>query len=132
MLTLTRPIASEGKYSDLAVSSRYTNRLVYSYLHYICINSCLQWLVMECMVSHEAFYHRELDINIAFLEVMHTDVYASLEKMTVSPNVNARMATKDLVKRSPNTERKRRNRQVRVELSVNGTPRLTPDHVSLF
>ncbi|KAJ9125555.1 hypothetical protein QFC22_000517 [Naganishia vaughanmartiniae] len=62
------------------------------------------------------------------MHVMHTDVYASLDKMTVSPNVTARMATKDLVKRSPNTERKRRNRQVRVELSVNGTPRLTPDH----
>lgn len=58
MLTLTRPIASEGKYSDLAVSSRYTNRLVYSYLHYIYINSCLQWLVMECMVSHEALIQR--------------------------------------------------------------------------
>ncbi|KAJ9109208.1 hypothetical protein QFC21_000537 [Naganishia friedmannii] len=62
------------------------------------------------------------------MHVMHTDVYASLDKVTVSPNVNARMATKDLVKRLPNADRKRRNRQVRVELSVNGTPRLTPDH----
>lgn len=100
--------------------------------HYISINLCSQWRVTECMVSREMReYNTDINADATCLTVMHTDVYATLDKMTVSPNINARMATKDLFKRSPNTERKRRNRQVRVELSVNGTPRLTPSNVGI-
>lgn len=51
--------------------------------------------------------------------------------MTVSPDLSDRMASpKDLLRRSASSDGKRRNRQVRVQLSVYGTPRLTPNKVS--
>lgn len=50
--------------------------------------------------------------------------------MTVSPDLSDRMASpKDPLRRSANSDGKRRNRQVRVQLSVYGTPRLTPNKV---
>jgi hypothetical protein len=62
---------------------------------------------------------------------MHTDLDVTLDKMTVSPDLSDRMASpKDLLRRPTNSEGKRRNRQVRVQLSVYGTPRLTPNKVS--
>lgn len=63
--------------------------------------------------------------------VMHTDLDVTLDKMTVSPDLSDRMtSSKDLLRRPASTEGKRRNRQVRVQLSVYGTPRLTPNKVS--
>jgi hypothetical protein len=62
---------------------------------------------------------------------MHTDLDVTLDKMTVSPDLSDRMTSpKDLLRRPTNSEGKRRNRQVRVQLSVYGTPRLTPSKVS--
>lgn len=61
---------------------------------------------------------------------MHTDLNVTLDKMTVSPDLSNRMAsTKDPLRRSTSSDGKRRNRQVRVQLSVYGTPRLTPNKV---
>jgi hypothetical protein len=62
---------------------------------------------------------------------MHTDLYATLDKMTVSPNPTDGMSSsRDLGRRSAFPESKRRHRQVRVQLSIYGTPRLAPGHVS--
>ena len=95
------------------------------------INSCLQWLAMECTVSRGDCRPDCQCTNVSTKAVMHTDLDVSLDKMTVSPDLSDRTASpKDLLRRSSSLEGKRRNRQVRVQLSVHGTPRLTPNKVS--